>query len=72
LDKRICDVCNKNEANASYKVKKSTLGRCCTGGYGARGIAFGWGIYEKIDICDECGEKLLGVSSRIKPPGHKR
>lgn len=72
MDKRICDVCDKNEANTSYKVKKSTLGRHHTGGSGARGIVYDWGLYEKIDICDECAEKLLGVSNRIKSPGHKR
>lgn len=72
MDKRICDVCDKNEADTSYKVKKSTLGRHCTGGSGARGIVCGWGLYEKIDICHECAEILLGVSNRIKPPGHKR
>lgn len=72
MDKRICDVCGKNEANTSYKVKKSIFGRHYTGGSGARGIVCDWGLYEKIDICGECAERLLGVSNIIKSPGHKQ
>lgn len=47
----LCDICNKKEADKRFKVKKSD--RCC-----------GWNPYEKIAVCEDCGEKLLGIKSR--------
>lgn len=71
MNKRICDVCENNDASTSYKIKKSTLGRHYTGGSGARGIVYCWGLYEKIDVCEDCAEKILGITTRTIPPAHK-
>ncbi len=69
MNKRVCDVRGKNEATSSYKVKRSIFGRYRTGGSSsARGFACCWGSYEKIDICEECSETILGFTTRIKPP----
>lgn len=72
MNKRVCDVCGENEATSSYKVKRSIFCRHSVGsGPSARGIACCWGPYEKIDICEECSETILGFTARIKPPAHK-
>lgn len=57
----ICDVCKEREANRSFKVKlsKKLAYKKVYGG----GITYDpwWKRYHKIDICQECAEKLLGV-----------
>lgn len=62
--REICDVCKKNDADKKYKIKRSVKG------YGYLGYI--WEPYEKIVICDECAEKLFGVSLKAKSPGHKK
>lgn len=48
--KRICDICNKNEASRSFRIQISNVNK------------FGkWGPYKEIDICGECAEKILGM-----------
>lgn len=58
--KRICDICNKNEASRSFKIKTQKKGQyefgSCIHWNGNR-----WTAWEKIDICGECGEKLMGL-----------
>lgn len=66
MDKRICDMCNTKEASKSYKINCSSKKRMRTAGDGARGIIFDWSPYEKVDICEECADKLLGIVRR--PP----
>lgn len=52
--KTICDICKLNEADDSYKFKRSE--KYCS---------FWWGRYEVIDICEECANKLFDISSKI-------
>ena len=75
-EKRICDICNKNEASRSFKCKLSLKGCLEKTGYGSRWNSDLWQPYEKIDICGECAETLLGLPYRDshgygRPPGHK-
>ena len=73
VEKRICDICNKNEASRSFKVKQSLKGYYEKTSHSLRWVRK-WSAYEKIDICGECGEKLLGLTYRdenglgIRPP----
>lgn len=52
MNKCICDVCRKNEANHKFKVKRHMLVDYITGKWG----------YRKIDICDSCHNKLMRIS----------
>lgn len=61
MKETICDICKKNKANESYKIKRSTNPYFVKHGNGPRGWLNGFGPYEKIDICDECMEKLFEV-----------
>lgn len=62
MEKRICDICKKNDAGTAFKIQKSHKEDFTKG----IGIRFRWSNmwspWEELDICDECGEKLLGVS----------
>lgn len=51
-NQKICDICKKNLADMSFKVKHSN-----------KKWSFSnlWNDYETIDICNECGNKLLGI-----------
>lgn len=50
MNKRICDICGKNEANNNYRVQQEREVASC--------LSFGFIIPKKewvdIDICDEC------------------
>ncbi len=60
MNKKICDICQENEADVSYKVKKSKRGIFIHSQNGARSKNNSiWSIYEKIDICKQCAEKLI-------------
>lgn len=62
MEQRICDVCKKNRADMSFKVKRSNR---------RWGIANLWSNFETIDVCNECGNKLLGVVNiGVMPPVH--
>jgi len=67
MNKRVCDVCGKNEATSSYKVMRSVFQTCRSGNRKPPA----WSTYEKIDICEKCSETILGFTTRIKPPAHK-
>ena len=62
--KRMCDVCNKKEASRSFKCKLSLKGQYEKTGYGFRWNSSIWSPYEKIDICGDCAEKILGLPYR--------
>lgn len=46
----LCDVCMKNHASKRFKIKRSNK-------------YFDWEPYVKVAVCEECGEKLLGIKS---------
>lgn len=54
--KRLCDVCKTNTASKSFKVKEAHKNLSPL----YKGM---WTSYKKIDICDECAEKLLNIES---------
>lgn len=51
MNKCICDICRKNEANHKFKVKSHMLVDYITGKWG----------YRNIDICDPCLNKLMRI-----------
>lgn len=56
-NKVMCDICEKREASRQFKIKKREACRFL-------GIKRNWSDWKKIDICGECGEKLLGLPYR--------
>ena len=56
MNKCICDICNKNEANHKFKVKKYMMTDYILGKSG----------YRKIDICDSCYHKLMRIPADEK------
>lgn len=54
----ICDICRKNEANESFKIKKS-VSRIHVDEYGNKIPSFGW---ERIDICHICYYNIIKAS----------
>jgi len=62
MEQRVCDICKNNLADMSFKVKRSN-----------RSLINFWSRYEDIDVCNECGNKLLGVANLmavapVRPP----
>lgn len=55
MDRRICDICKAKDASKSFKVKESHV---------YHGFDGGWSPYRKIDLCDNCAEKLLNIESQ--------
>lgn len=55
MDRQMCDICKTIDATKSYKIKESHV---------YRGFNKGWSPYRKIDICDNCTEKLLNIESQ--------
>lgn len=49
-NKVMCDICRKQEASRIFKVKKREAG-----------VLRRWSDWKQIDVCGECGEKLLGL-----------
>lgn len=66
--REVCDVCQKNDADKRYKIKKSSKVYIHGAAYKGRF----WNSYEKILICNECAEKLFNISLQIKVPGHRK
>lgn len=56
MNKCICDICNKNEANHKFKVKKYMMTDYILGKFG----------YRKVDICDSCYRKLMRIPADKK------
>lgn len=59
----VCDLCKNKEPNKRFKVKMSRKGCYQRTGYGIRWTDM-WQPYEKISICEDCAEKLLGIKSQ--------
>ena len=59
---KVCDLCKSKEPNKRFKVKMSRKGCYQSTGHGFRWVDI-WQPYEKIDICEDCAEKLFGVKS---------
>lgn len=57
----VCDVCKSNEPDKRFKVKMSRRGLMVRTGYGRKWDTNLWQPYEKISICEDCAEKLLGI-----------
>ena len=60
---RLCDICGEREASRSFKCKRSQKGRYVSHRSGVTWMPI-WNPYEKIDICGECGEKILNLAYR--------
>lgn len=60
----LCDLCKQKEPNKKFKIKMSRKGcyRRIRGGITWANI---WQPYEKISICEDCAEKLLGIKSNM-------
>ena len=52
--KRICDICEKNEANNNYRVQKEREVASCS----TFGFVFPKKEWVDIDICDECFKEM--------------
>ena len=60
--KHICDICNTNEADERYKIKRSRRGMWLRGNGYSKWDSTIWQPYQKIAMCHECKEKLLSNS----------
>lgn len=58
----ICDLCKGKETDRRFKVKMARKGYYEKTGYGGRWVNL-WQPYERIAICEDCGEKLFGIKS---------
>ena len=61
MNKRICDICEKNEANKNYKIKQQK----CFADY-SMGFVFPKYEWIEIDICNECFEKMNTIKDYKK------
>lgn len=51
---KVCDLCKVREPNRKFKVKMSKQ---------VDSIKDIWSFYERVSICEDCAEKLLGIKS---------
>lgn len=61
MNKRICDICEKNEANNNFKIKQEK----CFADY-EHGFVFPRYEWVEIDICNECFEKMKTIKDYRK------
>lgn len=62
MNKRICDVCEKREANNSFRMQQEKeVERCSTFGFLIPKME-----WVEIDICDECFEKMNTIKNYKK------
>lgn len=59
--KEVCDICKENQPDKRFKIKMSRRGVYLRTGYGSKFDAQLWQPYERISICNECAEKVLGI-----------
>lgn len=64
--RELCDICEKNDVNVRYKIKKSRKGTWEDMGVSWFFDKDRWQPYQEIVICDECAEKLFGVMKKDK------
>jgi hypothetical protein len=63
MKKRVCDICKLNDADRSFKVKKSDRGiwvKTHNGGFRDNNY---WSRYKKIDICKTCAGRLFEATT---------
>jgi len=61
MNKRICDICDKNVANNNFRIRQ----RKCFADYDMGFVLPRWEWVE-IDICDECFEKMKTIKDYKK------
>lgn len=62
MNKRICDICEKNEANNSFRIQQEKE----VAGYSSFGFLVPKMEWVEIDICDECFEKMKTIKDYKK------
>lgn len=62
MNKRICDICNKNEANNSFRMQQEKE----VASHSVFGFLIPKMEWVEIDICDECFEKMKTVKDYKK------
>lgn len=63
MNKRICDICEKNEANNSFRIQQEKEVASYSSTFGFLIPKMEW---VEIDICDECFEKMKTVKDYKK------
>ena len=62
MNKRICDICEKNEANNSFRIQQEKE----VANYSTFGFLIPKMEWVDIDICDECFEKMKTIKDYKK------
>lgn len=62
MNKRICDICDKNEANNSFRMQQEKE----VANYSTFGFLVPKMEWVEIDICDECFEKMNTIKDYKK------
>lgn len=62
MNKRICDICEKNEANNNFRIQQEKE----VASYSTFGFLVPKMEWVEIDICDECFEKMKTVKDYKK------
>lgn len=62
MNKRICDICEKNEANNSFRIQQEKE----VANYSTFGFPIPKIEWVEIDICDECFEKMKTIKDYKK------
>lgn len=62
MNKRICDICEKNEANNSFRIQQEKE----VANYSTFGFLIPKMEWVEIDICDECFEKMKTIKDYKK------
>lgn len=62
MNKRICDICEKNEANNSFRIQQEKE----VASYSIFGFPIPKMEWVEINICDECFEKMKTIKDYRK------
>ena len=62
MNKRICDICEKNEANNSFRIQQEKE----VASHSTFGFLIPKMEWVEIDICDECFEKMKTIKDYKK------
>lgn len=62
MNKRICDICEKNEANNNFRIQQEKE----VASYSTFGFLVPKMEWVEIDICDECFEKMKTIKDYRK------
>lgn len=62
MNKRICDICEKNEANNSFRIQQEKE----VASFSTFGFPVPKMEWVEIDICDECFEKMKTIKDYRK------